>query len=69
MYEIDLVLLRKTLCKGVRILVAVRMMAKEIDKDSDELHSLERQFRGAAGQCQNAERLMGKGESVTIKRT
>ncbi|MBA7697567.1 hypothetical protein ES703_106234 [subsurface metagenome] len=69
MYELDLVQLRKVLCKGVRIVVAVRMLAKDIDRDTVELGNMEREIREAAGAVQKAEGLLEKGECVVLKRT
>lgn len=56
MYELDLVSLRQILCKGVRMIVAIRMLAKQIDKDGEDLAKLEREIREAAGDVQRAEK-------------
>lgn len=68
MFELDLNKLKRTLCKGVRILVAIRMLAQQIDKDDDGLKALEMEVREASGDVQKAVRLMDEGECVTLRK-
>ena len=68
MYELDLSSLRKTLVKGVRMIVAIRMLAKDVDLDGAHLADLEREVRERAGEVQKAEGLMRNGRVVVLKR-
>lgn len=67
MFEIDVVMVNKCLCKCLRILVAFRRMTKEVSIDYPEFADLEREIRDAAGFMQNAQTLLRKGEKVGMR--
>lgn len=66
MVEVDLNVVLKELTKAVRCMVVVRKLAQEIGKDCEELAELERGFREAAGQLQNAQSAIGRGKKVVL---
>lgn len=68
-YELDLTSLRRTLVKGVRMVVAIRRLAKDVGLDRLELATLEREVREGAGALQEAESCLEKGECCTLKRS
>lgn len=61
MAEFDVETLRISAVKAVSLVVAIRRLAKPIGLDTDELGSLEREFRFAAGELQRVEKLMREG--------
>ena len=56
MVDIDLVKVRSVLLKGLRIMTAVRVLAKEIKRDHQGLEALEQEFRECAHQVGLLER-------------
>lgn len=64
MYELDLTSLRLTLVKGVRMIVAVRRLAKDVGLDRPELVDLEREVRERAAEVQEAEKGVRESEEV-----
>jgi len=61
MCDLNLVDVNRVLVKGVSIIVSVRMLAKNINKDIAELAELEREFREAAADVQRAIRSIDGG--------
>lgn len=61
MINLDIVLVRAQAVRGVSLVVAIRRLAKPMGLDTDELDSMERQFREAAGELQRVEALMAEG--------
>lgn len=57
--DLDLTKIRITLVKGVRMIVAIRRLAKDINLDNEQLGNLEREVREAAGEVQRVEKLRG----------
>ncbi len=58
MSEVNLTELRKTLVKGVRMIVAIRRLAMDVGLDRPELADLEREVRAAAGEVYLVEKEM-----------
>ena len=56
MADIDLVKVRSVLLKGLRVMTAVRVLAKETKRDHEGLEDLEREFRECAHQVGLLER-------------
>lgn len=52
--ELRLESLNVTLCKGIRMIVAIRRLAKDVNLDVQQLFELEKEVRAAAGQIQMA---------------
>lgn len=57
MYDLDFVKVNKTLVKGLRMIGAVRRLAKDVGLDVPELALLEREVREAAADVQRAEKV------------
>lgn len=54
MGEVNLDALNSTLCKGLRMVVAIRRLAKDVNLDGERLADLEREVRERAGEIQKA---------------
>lgn len=67
MYELDVVSLRGTLVKGVRMIVAVRRLAKDVGLDGPELEDLEREVRERVGAVLNVEMELERKNPVGFK--
>lgn len=56
MTKINVTELKRVLVKGVRMIVAVRRLARDVELDCPELAELEREVRDAAGEVQKVEK-------------